>query len=214
VRGKGGERTGERTYGIWGFVAFFTLLCLIGVLLLVFGGGSGSGTTQVPTRQTLPEAAGTGSTTSVDDGSATDGGTDGGTDGTTPSGAALPDGVTSVLSEGGTTSWAFRPPAGADTTSLEPVVAPTTVRIGADDRSATLTIGCARSAEEFLAQVVVTEGEQSVTFAAIAVVPPDSAPCAAGAAPRTVEIELVEPMAGRSVVVVPAGSTVPALEPA
>ncbi len=209
MRGKGGERTGERTYGIWGFVAFFTLLCVIGVLLLVFGGSSGGGTTQLPTRQTLPDAAGTASTTSADGTSS-----EGGTEGTTPSGAALPDGVTSVLSEGGSTSWAFRPPADADTTSLDPVVAPTTVRIGDDDRSATLSIGCARSAEEFLAQVVVTEGERSVTFAAIAVVPPDAAPCAAGAAPRTVEIELVEPMAGRSVVVVPAGSTVPALEPA
>ncbi len=74
-------------------------------------------------------------------------------------------------------------------------------------------MGCARSADEFLAQVVVTEDVRSVSFAAISVVPPDSLPCGDGAEPRRVELQLLEPLGERSVVVVPAGTEVPELVP-
>jgi hypothetical protein len=194
VRGEG-ER---RTYGIWGFVAAFALLGLVGMVLLLLGVASGGGTSQVPTRQTLPDrATSTTSTSTTQD----------------TSGAQLPDGVTEVLSEGGTTSYVFGPPTGADTTSLQPAVAPTTVRVADDGRTATLAIGCARSSEEFLAQVVVTEGDQTVTFASITVAPPGAPPCAPGAATRQVELGLVAPVADRAVVVVPPGAEVPSLPP-
>jgi hypothetical protein len=194
VRGEG-ER---RTYGIWGFVAAFALLGLVGMVLLLLGVASGGGTSQVPTRQTLPDrATSTTSTSTTQDTSV----------------AQLPDGVTEVLSEGGTTSYVFGPPTGADTTSLQPAVAPTTVRVADDGRTATLAIGCARSSEEFLAQVVVTEGDQTVTFASITVAPPGAPPCAPGAATRQVELGLVAPVADRAVVVVPPGAEVPSLPP-
>ncbi len=196
MRGEG-ER---RTYGIWGFVAAFASLGLVGMVLLLLGVASSGGTSQVPTRQTLPDRVT--STTSTPTSSTKD-----------TSGAQLPDGVTEVLSEGGTTSYVFAPPSGADTTSLQPAVAPTTVRVAADGRTATLAIGCARSSEEYLAQVVVTEGDQTVTFASITVAPPGAPPCAPGAPTRQVELELVAPVADRAVVVVPPGAEVPSLPP-
>ena len=204
MRGEG-ER---RTYGIWGFVAAFALLGLIGMVLLLLGVASGSGTSQVPTRQTMPDRAT--STTSSTSGSASS------TTGSTPADAAdppLPDGATQVLSEGGTTSYVFAAPTGAETASLQPSVAPTSVRVAEDDRTATLAIGCATSSEEFLAQVVVTEGDQTVTFASIVVAPAGAPPCAPGSPTRQVELELVEPLADRAVVVVPPGAEVPSIEP-
>jgi hypothetical protein len=207
----------QRTYGIWGFIVAFTLMCVVGVVLLVFGGSSGSGTTQLSTPQTLPEQASTTTTAADDADAAADGA--GSTTTTTSSGQAgsgqadanLPDGVTQVLSEGGTTSFVFRGPAGVDASSLSTFVAPTAVRLSEDGRTATLTVGCAQSSEEFLAQVLVSESDTSLTIAAISVAPPDGAPCASPATTREVELELPEPLGDRSLSVIPRGTPVPQL---
>ncbi len=108
---------GERSYGLWGPVAVFVLLAVVGIGLLIFGGGSDTSTVQVPVRQTLPEDS---------DGDVAPGGDADGADaadqddaappGNTPAGGAppLPDGATEALRDGTSTSYAFSPPPGVD----------------------------------------------------------------------------------------------------
>jgi hypothetical protein len=204
------DEGGERTYGIWGFVALFSLLTLMGVVLLLVSGGSDRGTTQVSSPQTLPATTSTTSTSTAPTSTAPTSSVP-----TAASEVDLPEGVTDVLREDGATSYVFAAPADIGGSSLEAAVAPMGVRLADDGRTATLTVGCVRSSEEVLAQVLVTEGEQSVTFAAITVAPPDAPPCpTASEDPRTVELTLDRPLDGRSVVVVPAGTEVPPLRPA
>jgi len=212
---------GERSYALWGPVAVFVLLAMVGLGLLIFGGGSDTSTVQVPVSQTFPDDADEGvlPENNADGSDGTD------SDGADPEGAApaadpsgggappLPEGATEALRDGASTSYSFRPPPGVDGASLDAVVAPLRVSVGADGRTAELLVGCARSTDEFLAQVVVTEAGPSVSFAAIAVVPPESPPCGDGDEPRRVELQLLEPLGGRSVVVVPAGTEVPELQP-
>lgn len=178
---------GSRSYGIWGFVAAFAALGLVGVVLLLLA-GSGGPTTQLDTPQTLPET-----TTSVE----------------------LPDGVSDVLVDGGTAAYVVEvPDAVEDVTDLEgaeAVVAPLSVRVDDAGRLATLEIGCAGSAQEVLAQVIVTSGEDAVTFAAVSLVPPGGPDCDDAVAPRTLELPLSEPLGRRAVVVVPQGTEVPDL---
>lgn len=215
---------GERSYGLWAPVAAFVLLAVVGLGLLLFGGGSDTSTVQVPVSQTfpddpadegvLPENNADGSE-QVDDESAAPAADPSGTAPPLPEGAAppLPEGATEVLRDGASTSYSFRPPPGVDGSSLDAVVAPLRVRVGADGRTAELLVGCTRAADEFLAQVVVTEIGPSVTFVAISVFPPESPPCTDGDEPRRVELQLLEPLGERSVVVVPAGTAVPELQP-
>lgn len=186
-----GEQGEGRTYGIWGFVAMFAMVALVGVVLLVLDGGSGGPTVVVPVEQTLPDRAT--STTAFDE--------------------PLPDAVSEVLRDGGTTSFVLEPPAGVtDDGSWSAVVAPMRVTVSPDGEDASLSIECARSSEEFVGQVIVTEGDTAVTFAAVALVPAGGPGCATGSAPRTLEVPLSEPLADRAVVVVPAGTEVPELQ--
>lgn len=187
------EQGEERTYSIWGFVAAFAVMCAIGIVLLLLGIGADPGTEVVPVPQTLPERA---STT------------------TTEAPVELPDGVREVLRGDGTTSWVFdTPTASVGATDLSAVVAPMRVTVSPDGRTASLVIDCAQSAEELLGQVVATEGETAVTFAAVALVAPGAPPCTESSAPRSVELELPESLGDRAVVVVPAGTELPELQP-
>lgn len=181
-------------------------MCTVGVLLLVAGVGSEGGTVQVPTAQTLPPAATSSSRPADGEASTTPPSANGSTSSTT---LPLPEGATQVFRAGDVTSYVFRTPAGLASGEVEAAVAPTTVRVDDDGRGVTLSVGCARSSSEALAQVLVTESDRSITFAAIAASPTGAGACAADAAPRTVALVLPEPVDGRSVVVVPAGTPVP-----
>jgi hypothetical protein len=187
------EQGEGRTYSIWGIVAALVLLCVVGIVLLLLGVGSNGGTEVVPVPQTLPDRA---STT------------------TSEAPVELPEGVREVLRGDDTTSWVFdTPAAAADAAELSAVVAPLRVTVAADGRTASLVVDCARSSEEFLGQVVVTEGDTAVTFAAVALVAPGAPACVQGAAPREVGLTLPEPVGDRAVVVVPAGTELPELQP-
>jgi hypothetical protein len=187
------EQGEERTYSIWGFVAAFVLMCVVGIALLLLGVGSDGGTEVVPVPQTLPDRA---STT------------------TTQQPVEVPDGVREVLRSEDTTSWVFDTPAAAvDGSELTAVVAPMRVTVSPDGTTASLVIDCAQSSEELLAQVVVTEGDSAVTFAAVALAAPGAPPCSESSAPRAVELALPEAIGDRAVVVVPAGTTLPELLP-
>ena len=109
----------------------------------------------------------------------------------------------------GRTTFRFELPAGTDPGSLESVVAPMTVQLDRDGTSATLRIGCARGAGELLGRVVVVDAADRLTIAAVALAPAGAPPCPSGSAPRRVEIELPQPVAGRTLVVATVGSPVP-----
>jgi hypothetical protein len=220
VSGEGGPKT----YSIWGFVACFSLLGVVGLVLLLTIGSPGAPTEQVGTRQTLseevaaPDAVGkdvaasssstpTSTTTSTTEPSPSPTSTPPAD--TAPPSQSTADGVTQVLTAEGSTSYVFRAPPDVELTTLETVVAPMTVRLSPDSGTAYLSVGCARSADEFLAQVLVQESETLVTFVAIAVAPPGGAPCPTSSAPRQVELKLTNPIAGRALSVIPWGTPVP-----
>lgn len=128
---------------------------------------------------------------------------------TLPNGSPAPDGVAQVLVEGELTSYVLTPPPAADPGRMEPVVAPMGLAQFDGGSEVRLTIGCARSSEEFLAQVAVTEASDTITFVAIALAPRDGAPCEPGATPREIFLPLREPVGDRTIVVVPPDSPVP-----
>lgn len=109
----------------------------------------------------------------------------------------------------GRTTFRFELPAGTDPRSVESVVAPMTVQLDADGNSATLRIGCARAVGELLERVVVTDAADRLTIAAVALAPAGAPPCPPGSTPRRVDIELPQPVAGRTLVVATVGSPVP-----
>lgn len=228
----------ERTYGIWGFVAVFAAMSLVGVVLLLFGGGSSSGTEVVPTPQTLPEQLadpGRSNDTAPDTDPDADTGTAegdgerdpvvGGTAGGSADGDAadaddtpmtddtdLPPGVAQVMRDEGIVAYLFEVPPGVDAEGTTPAVAPMRVQLADDGRSATVSVGCAVSSQEFLAQIAIAPGDTAVTFTAVALVPTGAtAPCDPAAPARTVEVTLDEPVGQRAVVVVPSGTDVPQL---
>lgn len=200
-----------RTYSIWIFVALFSVMALSGLVVLLIAGASNDSTVQLMSPQTLPEEDEQGSTSttgSTDSITTTDSTTT-----TTEPQIPVPDGVVDVQRQEGSTSYVFEAPADADPTTLEAVIAPMAVGVDAAGTTATLQIGCARSSEEFLAQVIVTDDDRSVTLAAVALVSPGAPPCPDGAELRRIELTLPRPLDGRAVVVVPTGTDVPPIQP-
>ncbi len=201
---------GEPTYSIWWFVAAFVLIGAIG-LAFVLRVGSDSPTIDISPPSTLPgstesttsSTVATPSTTTSTGPIATEG----------PGGqpvVTLPDGVTQVLTEGGTTSYALAVPEGAELGS-EASVAPVQVQVAEDGVTARLRILCGPTADDLPAQILVTEGDSTVTFAVISVGPRNGAPCPDDAVPLELTIPLPSPLGDRAVVVVPAGTSVPSL---
>ncbi|MFN7149163.1 MAG: hypothetical protein ACK4V6_06755 [Microthrixaceae bacterium] len=133
---------------------------------------------------------------------------------TLPDGSLAPDGVAEVLVEGELTSYVLTPPPTADPSRMEPVVAPMGLAQFDGGSEVRLTIGCARSSEEFLAQVAVTEAADTITFVAIALAPRGGAPCEPGATPIELFLPLRAPVGDRTIVVVPPDAPVPALDTA
>ncbi len=202
----------RRTFGIWGFVALFVAMGLAGLLALLTMGTGSPRTEQLETPQSLPEGweDAAPSTTGADDPTTTAAGTEV----TTLDGWPAPDGVVEVLVEGELTSYVFGTPTDLARDGLEPVVAPMGVAVTDGGSAVELTIGCARSSEEFLAQVAVTEASDTITFVAVALATRGGAPCEQGATPLQMEVPLRDPVGDRSVVVVPPGASVPDLDAA
>lgn len=212
----------RRTFGIWGFVALFVAMGVVGlVTLLVMGTGSPR-TEQLQTPQSLPddwEEAASSTTSAAPSTTAAEGASDpagsgAGTAVTTPDGWPAPDGVVEVLVEGELTSYVFAPPPEPARDGLDPVVAPMGAAVTDGGAAVELTIGCARSSEEFLAQVAVTEASDTVTFVAVALAPQGASPCAQGSDPFRMEVPLRDPVGDRAVVVIPPGAAVPELDTA
>lgn len=207
-----------RTYSIWIFVGLFSVMALTGLAVLLVAGASNDSTVQLMSPQTLPEEAAAGDEAGDEDepGSTTTTTTESTastTTTTTEPQLPLPDGVVDVQRQEGSTSYVFEAPSDVDPESLEVVIAPMAVGVDPAGTTATLQIGCARSSEEFLAQVIVTDDDRSVTLAAVALFAPGGPPCPAGAELRRVELTLPRPLDGRAVVVVPTGTDVPPIQP-
>lgn len=129
---------------------------------------------------------------------------------TLPDGRPAPDGVAEVLVDGEITSYVLTPPPTVtDPGRMEPVVAPMGLAQFDGGSEIRLTIGCARSSQEFLAQIAVTEAADTVTFVAIALAPAGGPPCVPGATPMELFLPLREPVGDRTIVVVPPDSPVP-----
>lgn len=197
---------GPRTYGPWGLVWVFVGLAGIGLFVLLFIRPTEDESVKVPTSQTLPEGY-------EDPTAATEPGE--GAAPTLPGGAPAPEGVSSVSVADGTTSLVFDPPSGAttDTGELAPgwsaQIAPAQVSASEDGSEVVVRVGCGRSAEEFLAQLAVTESEIAVTAAPVAVARDGGAPCPEGTGDRHVlTIPLSAPVGERELVTLPAGTPV------
>ena len=192
----------ERSYSIWPFLIGFVLLGFFGLFgFLLFGSPS------TPT-ETIPSFTTT-STTSTSAPPEDSGGPV-----TVPGGAAAPEGVRDVVAEGDATSFAFQLPESLASAPLRAVVARAEATLDAAGTSLVLDVACTASADEVLAQVTVTESATAVTVLPVVVLAAEgTAPCAAGAAPRQVTLPLTDPVGGRSVLLVPAGTQVPAPGP-
>jgi hypothetical protein len=206
----------EPSYGIWGIVAVFVLLAGAGLALLLFGPASGGDSVQLDTAQTMPERDGRSGAPSSGAGGSDASGVTTSTAGATtsvtfPDGSPAPDGAAEVTVDGDTVSVRFRPPEGVDEASLAlltPVVPATMVRPVEGGRALSIEPSCSRSADEFLAGVSVTESAEVVSVAAVVLVPDGGRPCA-GVDPAPVRVPLGSPLAGRNVVVLPAGTATP-----
>lgn len=186
------------------FITTFVLIGLVGLVTLLVLGGGGGPTEQVSTPQTLPVGGDDPATSSPADGGPV----------TTPDGAPAPEGVQEVRVSDGVTTFVFEVPEDASTGELAAEVAPTGAELVEDGSAIVLTIGCAGSSEEFLAQVSVGESVDTITVASVALVPASASPCEDGASTRSIQVPLVEPAGDRSVVVVPPGTEIPELETA
>lgn len=198
-----------RTFNTWAIIGVFAVLGAIGIFLFIGGDHRGS-TEVVPTKQLLTDAS-TSEVPSSPDPTAP------GKDGDADADAAaagpddLPPGVTHQQS-GTANAYVFTPPddlAGAAGADLRIEVAKATV--AASDDGIVVTVECTSSAQEFLAQVSVDEGPQVVTVIPVILIPPQGAPCAPGAAARSISLPLGAPLGTRTVNVAPAGSTLPEL---
>lgn len=170
------------------------------------GGGDGAGSSSSDSAGSNAPSDGTSAVSPSPEGS--------GTRVTMPDGSPAPDGVAQVLVEGELTSYVLTPPPAADPAGMEPVVAPMGLAQFDGGAEVRLTIGCARSSEEFLAQIAVTEAADTITFVAIALAPRGGATCEPGATPIELFLPLREPVGDRTIVVVPPDSPVPALDTA
>jgi hypothetical protein len=188
---------GERTYGIWWFVAAFVLLGAVGLAALLLVGNSTSETVQLPldttTSVTTTTAAPGATTASV----------------TVPGGAPAPEGVREVVSSGGATSYAFTTTEELASVPVRTVVGRATAVPTPEGTSLAVTVDCTVAEGEALAQLSITEDASSVTVLPAVLAPVSAPACVAGTVLRQVTVPLASPIGSRQVVLVPAGTEVP-----
>lgn len=215
----------QRTYGVGALLGGFGALILLGIAMLIVIGMPSGSTEVLPTPQTLPEGwqrPGSGETTTSDPDASSDVSTTTSTtsvvvsttlpagDAVFADGRAAPEGVIEVLDTDEATSLIFATPAEVDLDTWRPAVAPLSAFSSDGFQTLTIRVACAVSADEVLAQVVVTEDDLAVTVLAVVLAPPDGAPCRASNTPP-IDVPLRTPRGDRALVVVPAGTPVPDL---
>ena len=126
-----------------------------------------------------------------------------------PDGTPAPEGVQDVVSEAGATSYAFVTPQELAEVPVRTVVAPATAVPDAEGTSLEVTVTCAAGVGEALAQLSITEDGSTVTVLPVVLAPADAPACDPATVLRTITVPLAAPVAGRQVVLVPAGTEVP-----
>lgn len=218
----------QRTYGVGALLGGFGALILLGIAMLVVVGMPSGSTEVLPTPQTLPEGwqrpgsgevpepaaapeGSTATTSSITTTSVVASTTLPPGDAVFADGSAAPEGVIEVLETDEATSLLFATPAEVDLDTWRPAVAPLSAFSSDGFETLTIRVACAASAEEVLAQVVVTEDDRAVTVLAVVLTPPDGPPCRAGSNAPPIDVPLRTPRGDRALVVVPAGTPVPEL---
>lgn len=221
---------------MWGLIALFVVIGVIGLLALLLVSFPRSATTQVAGPATpntvlsgpasdeaalpaegssgdpaAPNAEQTTTTTPVATTAPTGSSIDPTAPVTVPGGALAPAGVREVLVADGATSFTFDVGGEFPAATATTAVAPTRAVAGPDGASLAVSVGCATSADEVLAQISVGEGPSAVTVVAVVLVPPGGRPCDPDDPRRQVDIPLAQPLGLRSVVIVPAGTPIPQL---
>lgn len=202
-RGAGEDARPPRTFAWWSVLAVLAVLAAVGIAGIVLGfADGGSDTTQLESRQTtttLDEErfppAGAAPTVTIADG------------------RAAPEGVSDVTVSGDTTSFAFSVPAALASSPVTGAVPPATVVVSSGGDELELTVRCALSAGESLAQVSITFAPAGVTVLPVILAPTGGPPCDPATAPRSVRLPLAEAAGSRPVGVVPAGTAVPTPQP-
>lgn len=216
------EPARDRTYSIWGPITLFVALGVLGLGILLFV-GTDPGSVQLKTPQTMPEGAGSDLEPAADEAPSAPTAHSGDSNTTSlsqptptlPDGSEAPAGVQDVVVRDGSISLTFAPPAGMDAGDLaswEPVIPPLTATATEDGSGVVVTVQCARSSEEHLAQLIVAESDAAVTIAAAVLVPPDAPPCGEGA-PLVTSVPLTAPLGDRPVAVMPANTAAMAPTP-
>ena len=193
----------SRTFGVGTMLAVFALLATLGVLAAVFLPSRNSETVQLPAPR--PSSTLPGGTVAPDP--AIDAGTDPPV--TVPGGGRAPEGVTKVLSSGGSTSFTFDVPESLRGANVKAAVPPATATTDRTGRALLVKVSCSLVRNEVLAQVSVSEGDAAVTVLPVVLVPDAGEPCPPGTVLRTVTVPLAEPLGARQVFVAPAGTAVP-----
>ncbi len=169
---------------IWVVAAICVVLLAVGIVMLVGGDTQGSTSlVEVSQRRAAPPGP------------------------MMPDGSDVPEGVAEVHEADGARTYALVAPAGWLEVEGEPdaLIAPLTFEQVDGGSTLAISVGCAASADEYLAQLAVTETPASVTVMAVAVQPDDGAPCDPAAPQREFRLPLQDPAGSRAVVVVPAG---------
>jgi hypothetical protein len=234
------RRSGEspdRTWSLWGFVVLFVVLAAAGLAAFLLISPPGSETVALPVDVTSTTAAPAEPRAPGDGADASDGrdatvgpvaptagaGAGGGGAGsasppvTFPDGSPAPEGAQQVLVDGAITTVSFATPRRLATVPVLAVVPPVTVTpvagvSGIPASALRLSVVCAATADEALAQISVTEDALSVTVLPVVIAPVDGGPC--GSTPlRELVIPLRAPVGSRDVRAVPQGTSVPTPAP-
>ncbi len=188
----------ERTYSIWPFVAVFVVLGTVGLVGILMFGSPSTPTETIPSFTTTTEAP---TSTGPDGGAA---------EVTVPGGDPAPDGVRDVVVDGDVTSYAFGTPESLASEPLRAFVARARATPDAAGTAIELDVSCTTSADEAIAQISVTATPTSITVLPVVIAPASGgAACTPGTAPLRITLPLTEPVGGRAVVLVPAGTEVP-----
>lgn len=219
-------------WSIWAFVAIFAALGIVGLFVaIVIGSPSGdsvgaptattahrdpatsaeaspaarpSSTSTLPPNTTAASTNGRGSSTTATGSS--------NTPVTLPGGAPAPEGATSVVSTSDALNLGFNVDVAALGPSPEAIVPPLHLQALEDGRSIQVSIGCARSNSEQLAQLALTESASVVTVSAVVLVAPSMPPCGSDGPLHSVVLPLHQPLGTRSLMTVSAATKLPNVE--
>lgn len=176
-----------RTYSIWWFLVVFVALVGFGIYAVIsWGTYAREPTEELPDVPVTTAVDATVTTSSVPV--------------TLPDGTPAPPGVIGVLGDPGDRVYLFGIPAQWEDEATDSVVPPVDVERAEDDRTLTMTMGCAVSSEAEPAMIRVTEDPFEVNVTPVVTGLRFGEPCGSDDAVAKVSIVLDEPVGKRRLV--------------